>query len=147
MGFLRSNNTALSRIQQELNNLMSLKPWDDADDEPFTLGADWVPAVDVKTEKGHYLVRADLPGVNPDDIDIRLDNELLTIQGRRADEKRTEENGYQRVERFSGSFVRRMTLPGSGDADNVKAKVRNGVLEVTIPRHEPKVPKRITVSS
>lgn len=147
MGFLRSSNTALSRIQHELNNLMSMKPWDEFEEELFTLGTDWVPAVDVKTEKGHYLVRADVPGVSPDDIDIRLDNEILTIRGSRKDEKKTEENGFQRVERFSGSFFRRLALPGSSDADKVKAKVHDGVLEITVPRQEAKAPKRITVSS
>ena len=147
MGFLRSSNTALSRIQNELNHLMSMKPWDDIEDELFTLGTDWVPAVDVKTEKGHYLVRADVPGVSKDDIDIRLDNEMLTIRGSRKDEKKTEEDGFQRVERFSGSFFRRLTLPGSTDADNVKAKVRDGVLEITVPRQEAKAPKRIAVST
>lgn len=147
MGLLRSSNTALSRIQNELNNLMSIKPWDDYEEELFTLGNDWVPAVDIKTEKGHYLVTADIPGVSPDDIDIRLDNEILTIRGSRKDEKKTEENGFQRVERFHGSFFRRLALPGSNDADKVKAKVHDGVLEVTVPRQEAKAPKRIEVSS
>lgn len=147
MAFFKSSNTALSRIQQDLNHLMNIKPWDEADEGPFALGSDWAPAVDVKMEKGHYLVRADIPGVNPDDIDIRLENELLTIQGTRKEEKKSEENGFQRVERFSGSFFRRMSLPGSMDADNVKARIHNGVLEVTVPRQEPKAAKRIQISS
>lgn len=147
MNFLRSSNTALSRIQHELNHLMSMKPWDDVEEELFSLGSDWVPAVDVKTEKERYLIQVDVPGVKPEDIDISLDNELLTIQGHRKEEKKAEENGFQRVERFSGSFFRRLSLPGSIDADHVNAKVHNGVLEVTVPRQEAKAPKKITVSS
>lgn len=147
MGLLRSSNTALSRIQNEINQLMRMKTWDDIDDDLFSLGTDWVPAVDVKSEKGHYLIRVDVPGVNPDDIDIRLENETLTVQGSRKEERKTEDNGFQRVERFSGSFFRRLSLPGSKDADNVKAKVQNGVLEVTVPRQEAKPPKKIAVST
>ncbi len=147
MGVLRSSNTALSKLQREINHLMNTKLWDESEEDFFNLGTDWVPAVDVKTEKDHYTIRADVPGVNPDDIDIRLDHEMLTIRGSRKDEKKTEENGFQRVERFSGSFFRRLSLPGSMDSDKVKAKIHDGVLEVSVPRSEMKEAKRISVTA
>ncbi|HKT74289.1 MAG TPA: Hsp20/alpha crystallin family protein [Steroidobacteraceae bacterium] len=105
----------------------------------------WVPRVDIHEEKDRFVVLADVPGVEPKDIDITAENGVLTIRGERRVEKRTNENGYERVERSSGNFLRRFTLPEGANTDSIKAKQTNGVLEVTIPKQPQVQPRRISV--
>jgi HSP20 family protein len=107
----------------------------------------WVPRVDVHEEKDRFVVLADVPGVEPKDIDITADNGVLTIRGERRSEKRETENGYERVERVSGTFLRRFTLPEGANTESIKAKQNNGVLEVTIPKTPAAQPRRISVAS
>ena len=107
----------------------------------------WVPRVDVHEEKDRFVVLADVPGVEPKDIDITADNGVLTIRGERRSEKRGTENGYERVERASGSFLRRFTLPEGANTESIKAKQTNGVLEVTIPKTPAVQPRRISIDS
>ena len=89
----------------------------------------WVPRVDIHEEKDRFVVLADVPGVEPKDIDI------------------TAENGYERVERVSGTFLRRFTLPEGANTESIKAKQTNGVLEVTIPKAPALQPRRISIDS
>jgi HSP20 family protein len=107
--------------------------------------ADWMPAVDIREEADRYLLTADLPGVNPDDIDITMENGVLTIQGKRDTETSTESGGYKRYERVRGNFVRRFTLPDTANGEDIAAETRNGVLEVTIPKHPEQTPRKIAV--
>lgn len=102
--------------------------------------------MDVREDNERYLIRADLPGVKPEDIEITLENGMLTVRGRRESDTTTEENGWQRRERLSGTFYRRFSLPDSADAEQVSAKSDNGVLEVTIPKHARVKPRTIRVS-
>lgn len=106
---------------------------------------DWLPAVDIQEEPEHYLLRADLPGVDPDKIDVTMENGVLTIRGNRDTEKRENRGGFQRYERVRGSFLRRFTLPDTANGEDIKAQTRNGVLEVTIPKHPKVQPRRIDV--
>lgn len=119
----------LGEFQRELEDRLE-RPRD-----ANVVAGDWAPAVDVHEEKDHYLIRADLPGVQPQDIDVTLENGLLTLRGKRLEETHAEENGWQHHERLSGSFFRRFNLPESADAEQVSAKSDNGVLEITIPKH------------
>jgi HSP20 family protein len=105
----------------------------------------WVPRVDIHEEKDRFVVLADVPGVDPKDIDITADNGVLTVRGERKSEKRQSENGYERIERVSGTFLRRFTLPEGANTDQIKAKQTNGVLEVTIPKTPAVQPRRISV--
>jgi HSP20 family protein len=107
----------------------------------------WVPRVDVHEEKDRFVVLADVPGVDPKDIDITAENGVLTVRGERRSEKRDTENGYERVERVTGSFLRRFTLPEGANTESIKAKQTNGVLEVTIPKTPALQPRRISVDS
>lgn len=109
--------------------------------------ASWTPAVDIVEEKDRFVLRADVPGVNPEDIDISMDAGVLTLSGERKSENVTEEQGFRRVERVSGRFFRRFNLPDSADADGVKAKSSNGILEVTIPKLPEVQARRITVEA
>lgn len=107
----------------------------------------WVPRVDVHEEKDRFVVLADVPGVESKDIDITAENGVLTIRGERRSEKRETDNGYERVERVSGAFLRRFTLPEGANTESIKAKQTNGVLEVTIPKTPAVQPRRISIDS
>ena len=107
--------------------------------------SEWVPAVDIKEEDNQYLLIADIPGVDPKDIESSMEKGVLTIKGKRQSEKREESENYRRVERQSGQFYRRFTLPDSADADKIEAKSEHGVLTVTIPKQEVAVSRRIEV--
>jgi HSP20 family protein len=107
--------------------------------------ANWAPAVDIKEEADAYVLYADLPGVDPKHIEVHMENGVLTIKGERTTESKQEEDSYTRIERVTGSFYRRFTLPESVDAEKISAKSQNGVLEVRIPKQEKVQPRRITV--
>ena len=93
----------------------------------------WTPAIDVVRDDGHLVVRADLPGIKPEEVKIEVEDDILTISGEH--EERTEHKGedYVRRERRYGSFSRSMALPGGVDAKKIKASTRDGVVEVTVP--------------
>ena len=107
--------------------------------------ADWVPAVDIVEEKDQFVLRADVPGVKPEDIDVNMENGVLSVSGQRAEEKSEESEGVRRLERISGRFYRRFTLPDSANAEAISAKSTNGILEVTIPKQAEVKARRITV--
>ncbi|MCB1725721.1 MAG: Hsp20/alpha crystallin family protein [Gammaproteobacteria bacterium] len=109
--------------------------------------SDWVPAVDVKEEEGNFVIIADIPGVDPKDIEVHMENGVLTIKGEKESEKKDERDGYKRVERSFGSFYRRFSLPDTADAEKITAKSNHGVLEVRIPKHEKVQPRKIAVNS
>lgn len=105
----------------------------------------WSPAVDIKEEKNKYVVIADIPGVEKDDIDVSLENNELTIKGERHFEKKEEKEGFSRVERFQGQFYRRFILPEATDESKIKAQYKKGVLEIVIPKKENNKTKKIKV--
>src|SRR5690606_9754625 len=109
--------------------------------------SDWVPAIDIVEEKDRFVLRADVPGVNPEDIEISMEKGVLTVAGERRDEKREEFDGLKRLERVTGRFRRRFALPEAADADNITARTANGILEVTIPKQPEVQPRRITVQA
>ena len=109
--------------------------------------SDWVPAVDIKEEKDSFVIVADIPGVDPNDIEVNMDNGMLTIKGEKESEKKQEEDGYKRVERSFGSFYRRFSLPDTADADSVSANSNHGVLEVRIGKQQRVQPRKIEVGS
>ena len=109
--------------------------------------ADWAPAVDIIEEKDRFLLRADLPGVQAEDIDLSMDAGTLTLSGSRAASTLEENAGYQRIERASGRFFRRFTLPETADADGISARSNNGILEVSIPKQAVVQARRISIES
>jgi HSP20 family protein len=137
----------LDRFQQQLNQLgYADKALADNDsDYSNVVTSRWSPAVDIKEEAARFLITADLPGVDPKDIEITMDNGVLTIRGERQSEAREEKEGYKRVERVSGAFYRRFSLPDTADAERIEAKGKDGVLEVAIPKHEKVRPRKIEV--
>lgn len=107
--------------------------------------SDWIPAVDIKETENEFLIHADIPGVDPDDIDVHMEDSMLTIKGERESEKKEERDGYKRIERHSGSFYRRFSLPDTANAEKISAKSKNGVLEIIIPKQEKTLPRKIQV--
>ncbi|MDX1518976.1 MAG: Hsp20/alpha crystallin family protein [Gammaproteobacteria bacterium] len=141
----------LDRLQREMNgmglyeNLFGERT--DTDNSNIAT-SHWRPAVDIREEDDRFVIHADLPGVDPKDIEITMDNGVLSLKGERSVEKNEEDSkGYTRIERAHGTFYRRFSLPDTADADRIEAKGKNGVLEITLPKLEQKQPKRITVKS
>lgn len=107
---------------------------------------DWVPAVDIREEDGRYLLTADVPGVSRENIEITLEDGVLTVKGERRAEQEPASEGYRRRERVHGAFMRQFTLPDTVDAENISATVRDGVLGIEIPKQEKPRPQKITVN-
>lgn len=144
-------------------NLVRFEPWSIADlmqrdfdrfatrrldrDDVETPVSDWAPAVDIVEEKDRFLLRADVPGVAPADIDVSMEDGVLTIAGERNTEKHENAEGVRRFERVSGRFYRRFSLPETADAEGIVAKSANGILEVAIPKLPEVQPRRITVEA
>lgn len=109
--------------------------------------SDWIPAVDVKEDKNQFVILADLPGVDRKDINISMENNILTLKGSRAETTKEERNNYFRVERVRGVFYRRFTLPDTADGSKIEAKLQKGVLEIAIPKKEAAQPRLIEIQS
>jgi HSP20 family protein len=107
----------------------------------------WVPDVEVLRQPNNFVVRVDLPGIAPDEIDISIDDGLLTIAGERTQERRADEDGVVRTERSYGAFLRTIVLPEGADESRVEAKVDNGVLEINVPIAGENRSRRIAVQS
>jgi HSP20 family protein len=107
----------------------------------------WIPHVDIREEAERFVVAADVPGVEPKDIEITADKGVLTVKGERRAEKTATVDGNERLERASGTFLRRFTLPESADAEAIKATHVNGVLELSIPKRPQEQPRRIAVQA
>lgn len=135
----------MNQLHNEMNRLFDRGLT--ADNETDLTATDWVPAVDIKEEPNRFLIHADVPGVDPKDIEITMEGGMLTLKGERKNESREERDGYRRVERVSGQFFRRFTLPETADAEGVNAKGVNGVLEISIPKQAKALPRKITVKA
>ena len=106
----------------------------------------WVPAMDLVEHDDHFLLRADLPGLSEDDVNIELNDGSLTISGERKAEHKQEERGFYRLERQFGSFSRTLTLPDGIASEQIKASFDIGVLEVWIPKPEERKPRRVAIT-
>ncbi len=137
--------TFLNQLQREVNRLF--ESGRTGDEETGHILADWMPAVDIKEESEHFVIHADLPGVDSKDIEINLENGILTLKGQRIAETQETAKQYRRVERVRGTFLRRFTLPDVADADKVSAKCKDGVLEVILPKREATKPRRIAIEA
>ncbi len=108
--------------------------------------ADWAPSVDIEEEEDKYVIKADLPGVEKKDIDVKLENGILSIRGEKQTETETGKGTKRhRTERFHGTFARSFTLPDAVKADKVDASYKDGVLELSIPKAEEAKPKSIDI--
>jgi HSP20 family protein len=138
----------LQTMQNEMNRLFNT-----FFDSPSTSGNGghtplrrWIPAMDVLETDGYFVLRADLPGMSEKDVNIELDDNVLTISGERTAEHEGRQEGYYRVERASGAFSRSLTLPEGVDPDGIQASFASGVLEVRIPKPEEHKPRKVQIS-
>jgi HSP20 family protein len=135
----------LGSIQNEMNRLFN-----SFFDTPTTTGNGayrrWVPAMDLVETESDFVLRADLPGLSEKDVNIELEDNVLTISGERKGEHEERNEGYYRVERSSGSFRRTLTLPDGVEPDAVKATFDRGVLEVRVPKPEQRKPRKVAIS-
>jgi HSP20 family protein len=101
--------------------------------------------MDVEETEKEFLVKADLPGVDPKDVDIRVVDNVLTVRGGKEEKKEERKKSYHRMERFSGQFYRAVTLPAGTDPEKVNATSANGVITITIPKRPEAQPKKIVI--
>ena len=137
----------LHTIQQEMNRLFNT--FFDAPASGSGTGAGgarrWVPAMDLVETESHFVLRADLPGLDEKDVEIEVQDNVLTISGERRYEHEAKKDGYYRLERGSGQFSRTLTLPDGVDAEAITAAFDKGVLEVRVPKPEERKPRRVQI--
>jgi HSP20 family protein len=131
-----------STLQDQVNRLFNQTFGNSSDEASITT---WAPAVDIYETEHELVVKADLPDVRPEDLDIRVESNILTIRGDRKFEKKVDEKNYLRVERTYGSFSRSFSLANTVNSEAIKADYKNGVLTLTIPKREEAKPKQIKV--
>jgi HSP20 family protein len=132
-------------LQSEIKQVFD-KFFGEADsDQSNVVTSQWMPRVDIREEESRFVILADVPGVDPKDIEIHMDKGILTIKGERSVESKQEGARWSRVERAHGTFYRRFALPDSAHAEGISATGRHGVLEVSIPKRPETTPRRIQV--
>ncbi len=138
----------LMSLQDRMNRLFdeSFRGLARPGEEDWVLGGAWAPPVDVYEHEGNIVLKAELPGVDPKDVDIRLENNVLTLRGERKFGSEVKRDSYHRVERSYGTFSRSFTLPSLVDQQHIKADFKDGVLQVTLPKREEAKPKQIQIS-
>jgi len=132
----------VNQLNEEMNRMFAMNA---SQNDVTANSGDWTPAVDIIEDDKNYTIHADVPGVKPKEVEIEIENGVLTLKGQREEIKQDEKEGYKRAERVYGSFYRRFTLPETVNADDIKAKTEHGVLEVVIPKRAKPEPKRIKV--
>ena len=132
----------LDTLQRELYNPEITRL---SNDDASVATANWAPSVDISENDKAFTLLADIPGVDPKDIDISMEKGVLTIKGERSSENVEEGENFRRVERQSGQFYRRFNLPDTPDADKIVAKSEHGVLKIIIPKQEVAISRRIEV--
>ena len=130
-------------LQDQVNRLFSDVLERKSEESSLTA---WAPSVDIYETEHELVVKADLPAVDPKDLDIRVENNILTIRGERKFEKNVNEENYLRMERAYGSFARSFTLANTVNSEAIKADYQNGVLTLSIPKREEAKPKQIKVN-
>ena len=133
----------VSSLQDQINRLFS-ETFDRSSGEANL--TTWAPPVDIYETEHELVVKADLPVVKPEDLDIRVENNILTIRGQRRFEKKVNEDNYLRVERAYGSFSRSFSLANTVNTEAIKADYKDGVLSLSVPKREEAKPKQIKVN-
>jgi HSP20 family protein len=137
----------LGTIQNEMNRLFNT-----FFDQPNPTGRNdvaarrWIPAMDLIESGDHYVLRADLPGLSDEDVNVQLEDNVLTISGERKAQHEGQQEGYYRLERAFGGFARSLTLPEGVNPDGIQAHFDRGVLEIRIPKPEQKKPRQVQIT-
>ena len=137
----------LNQMARNLDQYLQNQPGQGPDEESAIATSAWVPAVDISEDENNFIIEADIPGVDPQDIEVSMEKGVLSIRGERAEVSQEELGKYKRMERTRGSFYRRFSLPDTADADNITASGKNGVLTINIPKREVAQTRKITVNT
>ena len=132
-------------LQDELRGVFERFFNTDDTDQSNVVTSQWAPRVDIKEEDKRFVILADIPGVDPKEIEVHMDKGILSLKGERQSEKKEQNGRFTRVERTHGSYHRRFALPDSADADGITAVGRHGVLEISIPKKPETTPRRISI--
>jgi HSP20 family protein len=116
------------------------------EEDDWALGGTWAPAVDIYEQDGNLVLKAELPGIDPKDVDVRVENNVLNLTGERKFENEVKREQYHRVERAYGRFSRSFTLPNVVDTARIKAEFKDGLLRVVMPKREEAKPKQISIA-
>ncbi len=135
----------IARLQDDVNRFFDNRVWRWRTANEEELSAHFVPAVDIYEDNDKLALTVELPGMVAKDVDVRIENGVLTIKGERKIEKEDKKENYIRVERTYGTFTRSFNLPNTVDSEKVKADFQNGLLEVTIPKKEETKPRTIQI--
>ena len=137
--------TDLEALQREMNRLFDFSLSRPGYDDTSLLGGQWAPLVDIYDSKDNLVVKADLPGLSKDDIEVSIQENILIISGEKKQELNVSENEYLRTERFYGNFHRAITLPAEVDRAKSQANFKDGVLELILPKKEEAKPQQIKI--
>jgi HSP20 family protein len=140
----------LMSLQERMNRLFDesfrSRAGSTGQEDDWALGGSWAPSVDIYEHEGSIVLKAEIPGVDPKEVDIRVENNVLTLRGeRKLDQEITRDNTH-RVERAYGAFSRSFTLPSVVDTEKIQAEYKDGVLKVVLPRREEAKPKQIQIN-
>jgi HSP20 family protein len=133
----------LSNLQEQVNRLFETSFPGRSDNSALTT---WAPAVDIYETENELVLKADLPDVNEKDIDVRIENNMLTVRGERKFEQKVKEDNYLRIERTYGAFSRSFSLPNTVNSEAIKAEYKNGVLTVEMPKRAESKPKQVRIN-
>ncbi len=139
------NNAAA--LPKDFKQILERYLGEDNGDQSDVVTSQWTPRVDIREEGNGFVILADIPGVDPKDIEVSMDKGILSIRGERRNESSEDGHKYTRVERSHGVFYRRFALPDSADAEGISAKGRHGVLEIRIPKRPESTPRRINIEA
>lgn len=136
-----------NNLQEEIKNVFD-RFFDTGDsDESSVVTSHWVPRVGIKEASDRFVIYADLPGLEPEQIEVQMDKGILTIKGERSSESTRQSERFARIEHRYGSFHRRFALPDSANPEGIEARGSNGVLEISIPKKPESAPRRIQVGA
>jgi HSP20 family protein len=136
----------LLSLQDRMNRMFDESYRGRSASDDWALGGTWAPAVDIYEHEGNIVLTAELPGVDPKDVDVRVENNVLTLRGERKWSDDVQRESYHRVERAYGSFTRSFTLPNVVDTEKIKADFKEGMLKLVLPKREEAKPKQISIN-
>lgn len=140
--------SVVNQLQRDINRALEASLGGGAgEDASNVVTSQWMPTVDIREEPDRFILFADIPGVDPKEVEITMENGVLTLKGARAVEDEQTRASFTRIERARGNFHRRFSLPDTADAGRISARGMHGVIEITIPKHEKVQPRRITVEA
>lgn len=134
-------------LQRDLRQVFDRFINTEESDQSNVVTSQWAPRVDIGEEEKRFVILADIPGIDPKDIEVSMDKGILTIKGERNTQATFENGKFTRLERSQGSFYRRFALPDSADADHISASGKHGVLEISIPKKPETTPRRISINA